>query len=107
MLEESFCVLYMCSKLFFIFDQLYLMTDVSYGDGKVSFFSVFLALSSGVNNFIQEELFILMIITLGGKLRQKSRNPLEPPQYCQYSLALYLNVFYIIAGITTPNFTLV
>ena len=35
------------------------MTDVSSGDGKdVIFFSVLIAVSRGVNNFVQEELFV-------------------------------------------------
>ena len=56
----------MYNEPFLIFDQLYLMTDVSSGDGKgkMSFFSVLMALSCGVNNFVQEGLFILMIFTL-------------------------------------------
>ena len=55
----------------------------------------------------QEELYIVTIFTLKSNLTHKSRNPLEPPQYCQYSLAPYLNVTYIVAGISTPNFALV
>ena len=43
MFEEAFCVLRMCNELFFIFDRLYLMTHVSSGDEKVSFFSVLIA----------------------------------------------------------------
>ena len=34
------------------------------GKRKVSYFSVLLALSSGVKNFVQEELLILTIFTL-------------------------------------------
>ena len=41
----------------------------------MSFFSVLLALSCGVNRFVQEELFILTIFPSKGNLRQKSRNP--------------------------------
>ena len=64
MLEKAF-VYCMRNDLFPIFDGLYLMTHVSPGDGKsVIFFSVLIALSCGVNNFVQEELFILKIFTL-------------------------------------------
>ena len=56
MFEEAFCAPRMRNKLFLICDQLYLMTHVSSGDEKVSFFSVLLALSCGVNNSVQEEL---------------------------------------------------
>ena len=38
MFEEAFCVLRMRNKCFFIFDRLYLMDDVSPGDGKVKSF---------------------------------------------------------------------
>ena len=34
MFEKAFCVLRMRKELFFIFDRLYLVTDVSYWDGK-------------------------------------------------------------------------
>ena len=51
-------------RAFLHVDRLYLVTHVSSGDGKGSFFSVLIALSCGVNNFIQEELLILMIFTL-------------------------------------------
>ena len=34
MFEEAFCVLRMRNEFYFIFDWLYLMTDVSHGDGK-------------------------------------------------------------------------
>ena len=44
-----------CATNFFHFDRLYLMTDVSSGDEKVSFFSVLIALSFCVNTFVQEE----------------------------------------------------
>ena len=57
--EKVFCVLCMRNELYFIFDRLYLMTHVSSGTGKVSFFSVLIALACGVDNFVQEELFIL------------------------------------------------
>ena len=43
----------------------------------MSFFLVLIALSCGVNNFVQEELFSFTIFTLKGNLRQKSRNPPE------------------------------
>ena len=93
--QEAFCVLSTSVRLM-----------CRLGTGKVSFFSVLIDLSRGVNNFVKEELFLLTIFlhreTLG-----KSRKPLEPPQYCQYPLALYLNVFYIVAGISTLNLTLV
>ena len=78
------------------------------GTGIVPFFSILLALSCGLNNFVQEELFILTIFISWGNLGQNPEIPLEPPQYCQYSLALYLNVFfYIVAGISTLNFKFV
>ena len=48
----------------FVFDRLYLMTNASSWDGKVSFVSVLITLSCGVNNFFQEELIILMIFML-------------------------------------------
>ena len=64
MFEEVFCVLRMRNQLIFIFDLLYLVTDVSYVDEKRVFFSLFLALSCGVNNFVLEEHFILTIFTL-------------------------------------------
>ena len=65
MLKEGFCVLHMPNELFFfIFDQLYLVTDVSYGDGKGVIFLSFFSLSCGVNNFGLEELFSLTIFTL-------------------------------------------
>ena len=75
----------------------------------MSFFSVLIARLCGVNNFVHEELFSLMICTLQGNLRQKSKNPLEPHQYCQYSLPPYINEIYIAAaaGISTSNFALV
>ena len=80
------------------------------GTRKVSIFSSFLlALSCGVDNFFREGLYIVTIFTLKSNLRQKSRNPLDPLQYCQYSLAPYLNVIliHVVAGISTPNFALV
>ena len=77
------------------------------GTGKVSRFSVLIALSCGVNNFVQEELFILTILLYRETLGKNAKMPLEPPQYCQYPLALSLNVFYMVAGISTPNFALV
>ena len=63
-------------RAFLIFDRLYIMTDVPYRDGKGVFLSILLALLCDVNNFVQEELFTLMIFILQGNLRQKSRNPL-------------------------------
>ena len=75
------------------------------GTGKVPSFSVLIAFSSGVNTFVQEQLFILTIFTF--TLGKTPETPLESPQYCQYPLALYLNVFYIVAGISIPNFALV
>ena len=54
----------MRKELFSIFDRLYLMTHVSSGDKKVSFFSVLIAISCGVNNFVHKVLFILTIFTL-------------------------------------------
>ena len=60
----------------FIFDRLYLTTHASSGDGKVLFFSVSIAPSCGVNNFVLEELFILTMFILLGNIRQKSRKPL-------------------------------
>ena len=62
--EEAFCVLRMRNKLFLIFDRSYLMTHVSSGNGIGVLFSVLIALSCGVNNFVQEEFFILKMITL-------------------------------------------
>ena len=62
--EEAFCVLQIGNKLFFIFGRLYLVIDVSYGDGKGVIVLSLLALLCGVNNFVQEELFLLMIFTL-------------------------------------------
>ena len=59
----------------FNFDRLYPMTDMSSGDGKIVIFSVLLALSCRMNDFVQEELFTLTIFTLQGNLRQKSRPP--------------------------------
>ena len=47
---------------FFIFDWLYLVIDMSYGDGKGVIFLSFAAFSCDVNNF--EELPILTIFTL-------------------------------------------
>ena len=38
MFEEAFCVMRMLKELFFIFDRLYLVTDVSYGDRKGDIF---------------------------------------------------------------------
>ena len=71
-------------------------------------FKSLIALSYGVNHFVQEELFILTIFTfIGETVGKNPETPLEPPKYCQYPLALYLNVFYIVAGISTPNCTLV
>ena len=43
--------------------------------------------------------FLLYRETLG----KNPETPLEPPQYCQYPLTLYVHVFYIIGGISTPN----
>ena len=49
----------------FHFDRLYLMTLYRLETGKeVQFFSVLIALSCGVNNFVQEDLFILTIFIL-------------------------------------------
>ena len=77
------------------------------GTEKVSFFSVLLALSRGEDNFVQEKLlfkrFLLYIETLG----KHQEIPLEPPQYRQYPLTRHLDVFYIVAGISTPSFALV
>ena len=64
MFGEAFCVLFIHNEHFFISDQFYLVTVVSYGDGKVSFFSVLLAFSFGVNNFVQEELSVFTIFSL-------------------------------------------
>ena len=64
MFEDAFCVLRMHNDFcFFIFDRLYLMTHVSSRDGKGVIFLVLMALSCGVNNFVQEELFVLTIFT--------------------------------------------
>ena len=92
-----------------IFDCLYLMIHVSSGDRKGVIFLSFDSSFMWCEQFCpQEELFILTIFTLKGNLRQKSRPPPpEPPQYCQYRLVLYLNVFYIVTGISTPNFEVV
>ena len=100
-----------CTTSFsFNFDWSYPMTHVSSGDKKgVIFCSFLLALSCGhgVDNFFQEEHYLVTIFSLKSNLRQKSRNPFESLQYCQYLLASYLNVIYIVAGISTPNFALV
>ena len=76
------------------------MTDVSSGDEKGVIFLSLLALSRSVNNFVQEELFVLKIFTLN----KNQTNPFELPQYCQYLLALYLD---IVACISTANYALV
>ena len=68
---------------FFIVGRSHLVTDVSYRDGKGVIFLSFLTLSCGVKNFVQEELLILTISTLKGKLRQNPETPLA---------RLYLNV---------------
>ena len=59
----------------FHFDWLDIMIDVSSGDRKSVTFLSLLALLCGMNNFVQEELFILTIFTLQGNLRQKCKNP--------------------------------
>ena len=64
MFKEPICVLSMRNELFSLFligCILSLMCRM--GTGKVSFFSVLLVLSCGVNNFVQEELFILTTFT--------------------------------------------
>ena len=43
--------------------------------GQVSFFSVSLVLSCGVNNFVHEELFILAIFTFWGNFKQSPETP--------------------------------
>ena len=74
------------------------------GDEKGVIFSVLVALSCGVNNFIQEEIIICRFYFIWKPLT-KIQNPLEPPQYCQYLLTLCLNVFYIVAGVTKCRYT--
>ena len=81
--EEAFCALRMRNEPFLIFDQLYLVTDMYvYGDGKGGISSFLLALSCGVNNFVQEELFILTNFPLMRNLKQNPETPLKPPRYC-------------------------
>ena len=67
----------------------------------MSFFSVLIVLSCDVNIFVKERLFILMIFTLiyGENL---GKNP-ETPGATSILPALYLNLFYIVAGTSTPN----
>ena len=64
MFREAFCVLRMCSEPFYVSDRLYFVTDVSNGDGKGVIFLSFASSLYGVNNFVQEKLFILTIFTL-------------------------------------------
>ena len=61
-----------------------------------------LALSCGVNNFTQEELYFDDFYFVG----KNPETPLEPLEYCKYRLALYLYVLYIVAGISTATFAL-
>ena len=75
----------------FNFDWLYPMTHVSSGDNKgVIFFLTFASSFMWCGQCFQEELYIVTIFTLKSNLTHKSRNPLEPLQYCQYSFAPYL-----------------
>ena len=61
------------TSFYFSFDWLYPMTHVSSGDKKgVVFPSLLLALSCGVDQFFQEELYIVTIFTSKPNL---SKNP--------------------------------
>ena len=90
-------------RAFLFFDRLYLVTDMSSRDGKGVIYLSFACSFMWCEQFCPGRTFLLYMAASG----KNSETPLEPPEYFQYSLTLYLNVFYIIAGINTPNFTLV
>ena len=62
--EEAFCVLQMRNELFFIFDWLHLVTDVSYMNDKGVIFIRFASSFMWCEHFVQEEHFILTIFLL-------------------------------------------
>ena len=84
------------------------MTHVSFGDGKGVIFLSFHSSFMWCEQFCPRKNFLFWRFLLYREtLGKNPETVLEPPQYCQYLLALYLNVLYIIAGISTPNFALV
>ena len=58
-------------------------------------------------NQLLHRYFILSQFLLLRKTLGKIQKPLEPLQYFQYSLTLHLNVIYIVAHTSTPNFALI
>ena len=92
MFEEAF-VHYVCATRFsFIFDRLYLMAHVSSGNGKGVIFLSFDSSFMWCEQFCRGISFYFNDRFLLYYLGQKFRTSLE-----QYLLALYLNVFYIVA----------
>ena len=77
-------------RAFSIFDGCTLWLLCHLGTGKLSFFSVSIALSCDVNNFVQGELFYFDdFYFIAGTFGKNPETPVEPPQYYQYPLALY------------------
>ena len=58
-------------------------------------------------NQLLHRYFILSQFLFLKKTLGKIQKPLEPLQYFQYSLTLHLNVIYIVAHTSTPNFALI
>ena len=83
----------MRNELFSIFDQLCLMTPVSSGDGNGVIFLTFDSSFMWCEQFCPGRTFYFEDFYLIGK----------SPQCCQYPLAIYLNMFNIVAGISTTN----
>ena len=80
----------------FIFDRLYPMTDVSSGDGKGVIFLSFASSFMWCEQFCPGRTFYFDDFYFVDKpLAKVQKPPLEPPQYCQYLLALYPDVIYI------------
>ena len=100
MFEEAFCVLRMRNELFHFW-------SVVSRDSCVIFLS-FIDLACGVMRTVlfRKSFLFWWFLLFRETLGKNPETSLEPPQHCQYPLALYLKVFYIAAGISTPAFAL-